>query len=712
MQLGMKEYTDVATGVQEEFDVEIEANAVAIYAQISGLAKDKVGYAIRELPTNAWDESRGNFEVHLPTRLNPIFRVRDYGPGISPENMRNVYGKLYASTKRAGNEKVGGWGLGSKSPFAYLLGPDGAGSFNVTSYHQGVMRAYVISLSDQGKIKVRVMAEMPSDEPSGLDVSYAVRRDDIDTFHNRASSILWSFNPRPRIFPEGAITWKEPVVETQGDNWIKYDGATVPFYGPHVRMGCVMYPIDLRQIQNSGFLDQEDDLLFDAPIGSLKVTLSREELAYDETTKTTLTSLVKQYEDSFLNQLREKIGAAETMFEAAQIFEDETDTLGQTRQQRLRSAVNWNGRPILIHLSKDNCKMDMLPEGWQHFDKFEDKTVRAKWPADAKIVIEHNPSYSFSRFHMAELVGQKVLWVRCKRIVRDQVLAALGNPEVIDLDSFKVPVAKRVSKTIRKRKTLVVTSGGRLQRITQDVDLAEGGLMVESHPGMYRRRRGGNDWYHLRSHSTAAIGFSDVESFTMTMTEFGLLEVGTVILVKAPDQEIPGDWGMLADDMVDDLRAKVNVEEFTGLYKKNLHNLNHYLQEVGKMRIVQAPEDVTTFLTELRALMRLLSQNSTAATPSDKAIAALKKIGVDINRPEVACPIEAIEKRYVVLCNQYMLLKTILETNDYSYRSGANKLAKLNHYFELLSRPEVANDNDEIDEGDELLDLDDLDQAA
>ena len=38
----MQEHTDVATGVQDDFDVEIEANAVAIYAQISGLAKDKI----------------------------------------------------------------------------------------------------------------------------------------------------------------------------------------------------------------------------------------------------------------------------------------------------------------------------------------------------------------------------------------------------------------------------------------------------------------------------------------------------------------------------------------------------------------------------------------------------------------------------------------------------------------------------------------------
>src|ERR1700686_4682206 len=96
---------------------------------------------------------------------------------------------------------------------------------------------------------------------------------------------------------------------------------------------------------------------------------------------------------------------------------------------------------------------------------------------------------------MAELVGKSVLWVRCKRLVRDQVLQRLGNPEVIDLDSFKVPVSRRVSKTVRKRKTLMVTSGGRIQRITQDVDLAEGGFMVESWPahGHRSRRRGGGD---------------------------------------------------------------------------------------------------------------------------------------------------------------------------------------------------------------------------
>lgn len=705
MQLGMKDHVDVATGVQDEIKIAFEANAVAFYAQISGLAKDKKRYPIRELSTNAWDASRGDFEVHLPTPLNPVFRVRDYGPGMSHDQMVNVYARLYASTKRATNEQVGGWGLGSKSPFAYLIGDTGAGSYYVTSYHDGVMRAYVLSLAQDGAPVMRLMAETPTEERNGLDVSFAVRREDIQDFHRGAFDILWSFEPRPKIFPRDAIQWKEPVVESQGENWAKFKGSSVPFYGPRVRMGCVMYPFDLNQIESTGFLDDSDYVLFDAPIGSLKVTLSREELAYDDTTRTTLKNLVKQYEDSFLDQLREKVAAASTIFEAAKIFEDETDNLGRTRQQRLRGIVTWNDRRISEVIEKQDFKLDMLGEGWSSFEKFEDCNVTTKWAHDATIVVEHNPSYSLSRFAMAELTGKKVLWVRCKRVVRDRVLAALGNPEVVDLDSFKVPVAKRISKTIRKRKTLVVSSGGRLHALTQDVDLADGGYFVESFPGTYRRRRGSSSYFKLHSEQDSSISLSEAESFMMTAVEFGLIEVGTVILVKAHDQELSDDWTMVADDMIEDIRGRVNIEEFTGLHKKTLHNLNHNLQEVAKMNIRRAPADVREFLTGLKQLYRALQNGSNASTESDKAFAALRRIGINIDKPDVVCPIAQIDQAYERLCADYPLLRAVVDAYDYSTRNR-DKASKLNHYFELLSRPAVANDNDESEDDFEL------DQAA
>ena len=167
MKLGMQEHTDISAGVMEEVAISFEANAVAFYAQISGLAKDKIGYPIRELSTNAWDASRGRMEVHLPTSLNPVFRVRDFGPGMSADDMVNVYARLYASTKRGTNESVGGWGLGSKSPFAYLIGDNGAGSYNVTSYHGGMMRSYVLSLSTAGAQEHSVVVQPSADHQPG-----------------------------------------------------------------------------------------------------------------------------------------------------------------------------------------------------------------------------------------------------------------------------------------------------------------------------------------------------------------------------------------------------------------------------------------------------------------------------------------------------------------------------------------------------------------
>jgi hypothetical protein len=702
MKLGMKQHSHTAVGVKKEIKVAFETNAVAFYATFSGLASDKIGYPVRELCTNAWDAARGNFEVHLPTHLNPVFKVRDFGTGMSEHDMENVYAKPYASKKRESNDQVGGWGIGSKSPYAYLIGDEGSGSYNVTSFFEGVMRCYVMSLADDGMPRMELLFEGPTDQPSGMEVSFAVNKADISAFRERAYQILWSFNPRPTILP--AVEWPEPVIESQGEKWTKYDSGTVPFWGPRVRMGCVMYPITLSKIETSGFLIDDDIVLFDAPIGSLKVTLSREDLAYDETTKATLKSLVAEYEDNFISQLRAKVDAAGSLFEACKAFDDETESLGLTRQQRLRSNIRWQGRRLHEHVLKENCKIDTLGDGWVQFDKFEDTNCRTKWAADATIVIEHNPSYSLSRFHMAGLVGKKVLWVRCKRINREQVLENLGNPEVIDLDSFKVPVTKRVSKTIRKRKTLMVTSGGRVQRLTQDVDLAEGGYMVEASPAYgYRRRRGGGDNLKLTSEGVS-MSFGDAESVIMTAVEFGLIEVGQVILVKDHDKEVPGDWSFLADDLIDELRNRVDVSEFTGLHKKTVNHLNHHLQDISKVDpFDRAPADIKQFHTDLIALYTALDNNSTASTQSDKAFAALKKLGVEINKPDVACPIAAIDARYDALCQRYMLLRSIIEESGYYHHSRRqSKADKLEHYFSLLARPEVANDNDE---GFEVADL-------
>lgn len=710
MKIGMQEHVDVTAGVQDEVAISFEANAVAFYAQISGLAKDKIGYPIRELSTNAWDASRGNFEVHLPTGLNPVFRVRDYGPGMSAEDMKNVYARLYASTKRDTNNQVGGWGLGSKSPFAYLIGADGAGSYNVTSYHGGRLRTYVLSLAAGGAPVMRLLAEMPSDQPTGIEVSFPVRREDIRTFTERANKILWSFNPRPKITP--AIEWKEPVIQGSGEGWTSYKAGTVPFFRPHVRMGCVMYPFDLSQIETSGFLAEDDEILFDAPIGSLKVTLSREELAYDENTKATLKSLVSTYEQSFISQLQAKVDEAKTLFAACKVFEDETANLGHYRQEKLRNVVKWSDQRLSGVIYRDSFKTCLLRDGWQTFDKFEDRDVRTVTAADATVVLEHNPSYSFGRFSMAGLVGKKVLWIRCKRVDRERALARLGNPEVIDLDTFKVPLEKRTgSKTIRKRRTIVVGRSG-VTKMTQEIDLADGGFYCETSSSRGWGRRG-RDWYYFAQNRSSMSSY-DFDTLISTCVELGILEVGQVILLKDADKEVPENWTLLGDELIAELQAKIDVTQFTGLYQKNINHLDSKLKHWHESTNYRnAPADILAFRTELAELVRQLRRNNSdgATTVSDKAYTALKKIGVQVDRPAIACPIEAINAKYQALCTKYPLLNLILKQSSY-YRLEADALAQLRHYFGLLAdtgqQPVEVVGVVEAEEEDEHL----LDEAA
>jgi hypothetical protein len=161
--------------------------------------------------------------------------------------------------------------------------------------------------------------------------------------------------------------------------------------------------------------------------------------------------------------------------------------------------------------------------------------------------------------------------------------------------------------------------------------------------------------------------------------------------------------------MIDAIRGKVDVSEFTGLHKKTVNNLNHNLQEVAKMKtFLRAPENILRFQTDLKALYRALEGNDTASTVTDKAFAALKRIGVEVNKPDVACPIAAIHKLYEDLSNEYLLLRSIVEQHHYSYNQRLVKEQNLNHYFELLARPEAANDNNEDVEIDDM----DLDEAA
>ena len=122
-----------------KFKIKASAKAFKI---LSGFYSEPILAIPRELGANAWDahvkakNTKQMFEVHAPNTLEPWFTIRDFGTGLSPEDIDQIYTTYFESTKTGENESDGCMGLGSKTPFNYTE------NFSVISYFEGVKYIY------------------------------------------------------------------------------------------------------------------------------------------------------------------------------------------------------------------------------------------------------------------------------------------------------------------------------------------------------------------------------------------------------------------------------------------------------------------------------------------------------------------------------------------------------------------------------------------
>jgi len=178
----------------------------------------KIDAVIRELCCNAFDaqvEARQTrpFQVTLPDGLTPEFRVRDFGLGLSETDMQ-MYTTYGESTKSGSNAYIGAFGIGAKSPFAYT------NTFNVTSYHDGMARSYSMFV-EQGVPRMTKLGEIPSDEPSGLDVFFSVEGKDIEEFKEKAKRICALMSDKLEVLNVPDVWREEFRLEIAKYKWEK-----------------------------------------------------------------------------------------------------------------------------------------------------------------------------------------------------------------------------------------------------------------------------------------------------------------------------------------------------------------------------------------------------------------------------------------------------------------------------------------------------------
>lgn len=153
----------------------------------TGLYANPLRSMVQEVTFNAWDAHRmGNcldkpIDIYFNDTTGLI--IRDYGPGIPPgETFTNVYFTYGGSTKRDDDNATGGFGLGSKSPFAYT------DTFNVTNHHNGKKHMHIMHRvhndNDGGPGHTPIIEGAPTTE-KGLMVSIPFKNstDKIQAYH-------------------------------------------------------------------------------------------------------------------------------------------------------------------------------------------------------------------------------------------------------------------------------------------------------------------------------------------------------------------------------------------------------------------------------------------------------------------------------------------------------------------------------------------------
>ncbi len=315
------------SGDFEEQTFRIAPNAKAFDILSSKLYSDVHLAIVRELSTNAWDshQDAGNinqpFEVHLPNKMEPFFFIRDFGVGLSHQDVMHLYTTYFESTKTTTNNQIGCLGLGSKSPFAYT------DNFSVTSWFQGKKRVYSMFKGQEGFPVVALMQTIDSDESNGIEVRFACKIEDVDLFRKKAQVVYHKFPIKPIFRGNSKFTIETKPVEIKGLDWRIYKHTPQRFANSaktsYAIMGCIGYPIQREHLDgiSSSFL-RSIEVDIDFPIGSLEISASREELQYSELTKKSLKTKLQQVSGKLAEKISEKFVDCKTLWDAKCLYHD------------------------------------------------------------------------------------------------------------------------------------------------------------------------------------------------------------------------------------------------------------------------------------------------------------------------------------------------------------------------------------------------------
>lgn len=315
--------TSATLGAQQTQSVGMVEDAAFLMMLSANLYSNQNLACIREPLCNAWDAHVEAGRTDLPVRITITASheliIQDSGHGIPDDKIVQIYGTYGQSTKRTNNKVTGGFGLGSKSPWAYTE------SFRVISENQGKKVIYNMvrsSVEADGRPAITKVMELPTDR-CGLTVMFQLRDSDVEEMVKYIRYVAMHGDMNVLFMREGHFEQPTQLPTLNLDTATgSYDVDHSRWYnqymGQHslfVRYGAVVYPmLQTPGTQKAVNLLKEfmelvgfSKMVVQAEPGTLALTPSREALSSQKMTEDGITdlcvALVARIEEDIIRQI-------------------------------------------------------------------------------------------------------------------------------------------------------------------------------------------------------------------------------------------------------------------------------------------------------------------------------------------------------------------------------------------------------------------------
>lgn len=355
-------------------------------AMIANLYSNQKLAFIRETICNAWD---AHIEANITDRPieititdNHMLILRDYGTGIPVSKMKTTYNTLGGTTKRNNTKTTGGFGLGCKSPIAYVE------SFKVTTINDGIKAIYNMVKSAvelKGCPGLVPIVQMPTTEPSGMELQIQLQPQDVNEITHYIKSVCLNgeikANLNGSLLPVLGMSFEPGSYNITSDWYASYMGRGSVF----IRYGNVIYPaletpatepaLDVvRQFMN---IIGTRIILVQAAPSTLALAPSREAFTSQKMTEDGITdmcvALVDKMEAEIKAELPEQLNKLRNLIKNSTCWNltDGPDIWGNIELSTIRGYIKSSlYRNQRHHLQKEmynlyyKSMLDEVPSGW------------------------------------------------------------------------------------------------------------------------------------------------------------------------------------------------------------------------------------------------------------------------------------------------------------------------------------------------------------